>query len=234
VNFHACSLKRRTSECSDGDGRFPAGVRFHQPRLAVTLERLAEEGLDSFYRAPWRRTSRRIRPRSAAWSVQDLALARPPRLHAWHPTLLQLHDDPVRDLLVKALSAFSARVIFAIRTHGPALRSSKPRAFPYWGGGDLRPERHDAAGAPPTPRRGRPKQNFIAWQRDAHHPRQRLGLAVVVVTDDSAKLGEKVLPNGRVTRSPERSRSRTHQNRESPDMTSPAEPNVSLSLRAAA
>jgi gamma-glutamyltranspeptidase len=35
------------------DGQVPAaGARFRQPRLAVTLERLAEEGLDSFYRGP--------------------------------------------------------------------------------------------------------------------------------------------------------------------------------------
>ena len=56
---------------------------------------------------------------------------------------------------------------------------------------------------------GRPKQNFIARHRDARHPLQRLGPAIVIATDDSAKLDEKVLPSGRVTWSPERSRART-------------------------
>ena len=51
------------------DGRVPEqGALFRQPRMAVTLERIAAEGPDSFYRGPWRRTLPPIWPRSAARS----------------------------------------------------------------------------------------------------------------------------------------------------------------------
>jgi gamma-glutamyltranspeptidase/glutathione hydrolase len=62
-----------------GDGTpYAAGERWRQPELARTLERIAREGSEAFYRGPLaERLVREVRARGGIWTLEDLAAYRP-------------------------------------------------------------------------------------------------------------------------------------------------------------
>lgn len=86
--YAALQATLRTFSRRDGTA-YAAGERFLQPELAETLQRIAHDGPDSFYRGPFAQDmADRVRAMGGVWTAEDLArysaLAREPIVFDYH------------------------------------------------------------------------------------------------------------------------------------------------------